>query len=321
MSYANISTRNNIGVKRLSPRIMLAGVDGASLGSGASDAAAAGVDAGTIATLEAMGASDAQLEALAQGATTVPALMSQLTGGALPGQSAGSAPNYPAPAELATADQTAWQQQSIQQTGMDVTDPSSWYNVTANLQTLNQNIKQLESAVASNPALAARIGSQVSSLRSDYNDAAAQWIQVYGAVMGSTPTGLSGGLGIAPLILVAAAVAAFIVIVGLVAALYQRYASVKAAAQATSAQASAQQTTAQTYQGLQAQYLNATDPNTRAALLAQMQALSVALVNQTQPPAPPSASLTFAQWFTANWQWVGLAAVVIALGPNLVKKI
>lgn len=288
MSTMVASTRNTIGMKTLARQIGMSG-----LGSGAADAIDAGVDSGLVSTLQALGATDAQLEAVAMDPDSESAalnLLNQLTGNSA----------VPTPAGL--------QQQSISQTGVDLTDPASWYDITGQLQQANAALKNLEAQVAANPS----IGAQVIQLRNDYTDLSTKWIQAYGTVFGSTPSGLSG-LGIAPLILTTAIIATAAVVIAGLGVWWEHY-HTTAAIVSSKSTVTTQQTVSQTQQSL----INAAQAAAAAGnnALAQQYLAQVPAAN-----AQPSSGATIANWFTSNWQWLAGIAVVMAIGPQLVKKL
>jgi hypothetical protein len=291
------------------------------------DALNAGIDQGTLSTLVAEGASDGQLEALANGQTDVATLMAQLTGN-LPaaGSASGTASTFPTPSGLTDAQQ-AQVQQAITQTGMDPTEESSWYSVTGQLTTMNQNISALEQLVLKYPAVAAASGASIAQLRQDYSSLASEWTGAYTAVFGAAPAGLNGlgDLGIAPVIVVAY-IAVFVAVVAGLYALYQHYQVVNTQAQAAVTAAGAQATQASA---------NQTSATNQATLLAEIQAAQtsgntalatslaqqLAAMQQVSLTAAPAAAPNLTTWFETNWQWVALAGIVVVLGPGLIKKL
>jgi hypothetical protein len=299
VSYANISTASmrSIGIKKMNRMPGLSG-----LGDGASDAVDAGIDSGMVATLQAMGATDGQLEAVAMNPDSESAamdLLNRLTG------------NYavPTPGVL--------QQQSIQQTGMDLTDPANWYNVTGQLQNANSQLQALEASLRTNAALAAAIGPQVIQLRNEYQGLATKWIQVYGTVFGSTPAGLAGMGVISVVVLTTAIIATAAVVIAGLAAWWAHY---NTTAQITVAQAQVPaQTAASATQQALISSINSANASGNTALASSL-ASQLAKTGYVAPNTSPSlANLT--TWFTTNWPWVAGIAVVMALGPNLVKKL
>lgn len=334
MSYASISTRNVIGVKKIPVSGQFRFLRGlGSLGQDVSqsDLESAGVDPGIATTLLALGATDSQLEAVINdpdSADAAIALLQQLSGSS-PEQAVQSS----TPSTLA--------QQSLAQTGYDLTDPASWYDITGQLQQANEQIKTLEALVQQQPQqYGAAIGTQVIALRNEYTDLANKWITVYMTAMGSQPTGLSGyrvglsgrlkpmgALGVAPIIIAAAIIAAAgIVIAGLVV-LNDHINSATTIAQSTS---QAQQAASATQQSLLNQY-NQTMQAAQAAAAAGQTSLAqqyaqnaaalAAQLSSTGYKLPGSTSGTLAAWFTANWYWVAAVAVLAIVGPPLIKKL
>lgn len=353
MSYASYSTRNTIGVKPLPPPtlsglgwrrlsgqiIQLRGLGDLNMNDQAVvDALNAGIDPGTLETLVAEGASDGQLEALANGQTDLPTLMAQLTGNLpAPGSAAGTASTFPTPSGL-TPDQQAQVQQAINQTGLDPTDESSWYSITGQLQQMNLNIKALEALMQKYPAVAAApTGPAITQLRSDYTSLSSDWQGAYTAIFGAPPGGLNGlqgrrmdglgALGFAPLIVIGY-IAIFIATVAGLYALYEHYQVASAEAQAKIMNAAAAQTQAATNTTLAANQqalitqIAACQASGNTALCSQLasqlQATQQAALNASAAQPPPQ---TLTQWFESNWQWVALTAVVVMLGPNLIKKL
>lgn len=334
MSYASISTRNEIGVKKipgLSGQIrFLSGLRGlGALGQDVSqsDLEDAGVDPGIATTLLALGATDAQLEAVINDPDSADAavtLMEQLTGSSPAAGVAASAPS-------------ALQQQSIAQTGYDLTDPASWYNITGQLQQANQQIKTLEQLVLSNPSVyGPLIGQDTINLRNQYTDLASQWITVYGTAIGQTPQGLSGpgrkgrlthlgALGVAPIVIGAAVIAAAGVVIAGLVVLNNYINSTTAKTQSVS-----QQAASSTQQQLLNQY-NQTIQAAQAAAAAGQSSLAQQYLNAAQalanqlaatgykvPSGSPSALET---WFISNWYWVAGVAVLAIVAPPLIKKL
>lgn len=347
MSYASISTVNRIGERPPLPGLsgqfrFLSGGRHRGLGSlgqdvSFNDLVDAGVDPGIATTIISMGATDAQLEAVIQNPDSADAavsLLTQLSGnGPAPGQPSGTAANFPTPSAL--------QSQSLQQTGYDLTDPASWYDITGQLQQANQKIKTLEQLVISNPtAYASLIGQDAINLRTQYTNLAAQWTQVYVTVIGQQPAGLSGAgirgriarlgaLGVAPIIIGAAIIAAAAVVIAGLVTLNTYIQSTSAKAQAAST-SQASQAASSTQQSLINQ-INQAQQNAQAASAAGNATLAQQYLNTAQALAaqlastgyqsPITAGSTLATWFTANWGWVAVMVGVVALGPMLIKKL
>lgn len=339
LSYAAISTRNTIGSKPLPPATLsgwarLAGHNQLlTLGDldmndqAVIDALNAGIDQGTLATLVAEGATDGQLEALANGQLDLPTLMAMLTGNLpAPGSAAGTATNFPSTSGLTSAQQ-AQVNQAIQQTGMDPTDDASWYDITGQLQAMNSNIQTLEAMAQKYPAVASAAASQIIALRQEYSGIASQWVGAYSAVYGSTPSGLSGlgTLGIAPLVAVAY-IAVFVAVVAGLYALVQHYNAANATAQAAVGNAAAAQTQAQANitatanQTALTQQIAAANASGNTALASTL-AKQLQSLQATALTAPPPAATTLTEWFETNWMWVAGAAAVFVLAPPLIKKI
>jgi len=341
VSYASISTRNEIGVKRipgLSGQLRFLSGLGSLRGTvSQTDLTDAGVDPGVATTLLALGATDAQLNAVIQNPDSQTAsldLLTQLSGnGPAPGQAAGTAANFPTPSGL--------QAQSVSQTGYDLTDPASWYDVTGQFQQANQRIKALEQLVISNPSVyAPLIGNDTIALRQQYTDAASKWTAVYVTAIGQQPQGLSGvgvkgriarlgALGVAPIIIGAAVIAAAAIAIYALHTLIVYLQSTEAKAAQQTQQQGIQAATA-TQQSLLNQYNQtiqaaqsaaAAGNTTLAAQYTQAAGVLAAQLKSTGYNLTPSTGSALATWFTANWGWLAVAAVAIVALPPLIKKL
>lgn len=204
MSRGAFSTRNFIGTKAitgtrgLSGRLrVLSGLGIDTENPSVASALDAGIDPGTISTLQAQGASDGQIEALADGQVDLPTLMEELSPAGLPAvrNTSGASPNYQAGAAFTSAQQ-AQVNDVANLTGFDPTDDASWYEISGHLQELNTQIRGLEYLAARTPAVRASCGAPIAQLRADYKSIVPSWTKAYQLAFGTNPGGLNGMKGI-----------------------------------------------------------------------------------------------------------------------------
>lgn len=204
---------------------------------------------------------------------------------------------------------------SIAQTvygAFDLSTQAAWNQIAALFSQTQTNLQTL-ARVAPNDA-------QVIAYVQQFNSLAQQYASYYQQAFGSAPAGIPnvtlGGLGQVVLI-AAGVVAAIIALLGSLYLLNQNIAAKTAQIQATgAAQVTATQgTLANTYASLVAQAQAATAAG-NTALAAQLNAqAAAALTAAGSLPAAPSTTLTFSQWFQANWGWMALLVGAIVIVP------
>lgn len=70
-------------------------------------------------------------------------------------------------------------------------NPAEWWNLTEQFRGLNQEIIELENLIRADPIVARAISADVQATRVKYENAAQQFIDLYRAVFGEVPTGLT----------------------------------------------------------------------------------------------------------------------------------
>lgn len=283
-------------------------------------AVSAGISASDLNTLDMMGATDLQIDALIAGDTDFITLMSHLSG--------------TQPVQPITAANMQY-------------EPTDWasYGVESALQDLDSDISLMESWEASTPAVANAVGNQIHAERVKYNAWAAQyqgWVNqtstpdVIHMQDGSTYIGQVSQAGMNPMIIVGAAV-----LLGVAAAIvtyhHDTVAGTKGQAAAAKAQAeaataainnansmnqSADQDTAH------ANAIRNTNPTLAkqyddSAAAKRAQANEMLHVAQSPGGAGGSsnAPIDWGSWFQKNATWLAIAGVAVFVGPSLVKKL
>jgi len=208
--------------------------------------------------------------------------------------------------------------------GYDPTDQTSWVNAVGMLQQWNSalqsiesqvsaaNLQNLQSGVTPSAAFTA-LTQQVQQQRSQYETLANNFINVYRAVTGNVPAGLTG-LGILPVVAWAIGAAAVL------AAVYFGYQAFKTwqasinvqqtiASTAAAQQASTTSTNANLLTALA--HVQATgDTTTANSILATLQKTAAA-------PATGAPMSAIESWMTQNMLWLGVGAAGLLILPNL----
>jgi hypothetical protein len=280
----------------------------------------AGFSQGDLDTLDAMGATDAEIDALMQGEIDVPGLMAKLSG---------TQPTQPITGATMQFEPTDW----------------AAYGVEAALSSLDDDLFILESQIAAYPSIESAIGDQVRTERTQYDSWHAQyqgWVNQTSAPEvihypdGSVWIGQTSQSGVNPIIIVAVAA-----VTALAAAIVYYHkttvAGTMATMEATSAQAqtgtaainqSAPLTQQAAALDVQANAVAHSDP-AKAAQLHQQAASLRAEASQILTTAGQTAgsggvvpkATDWSAWFQNNAIWVIGAAVAIFVGPSLIKKI
>lgn len=318
------------GVKRLRP----AGVAGLGMwGLGDASNTAAGMinegfDPGTINSLVAAGATDAQLQSLWDNyqpntpdfSNAAMALLLQLSG-------AGAPPSVNMTTSAAGSAYGAVS--SVIQFGsqaLDMTQESSWNFLNSQFQSTQQQLNALVKQFPGDPDVASQVG-QFNSLAMQF---ASYWQQVFGSSMAPSVVSLSGArlgaLGVIPLLAIAGIVAALALMAAGLYAVIQWIAVKKTQAQTTATQATATASTQNalttTYQQTIAQAnaaLAAGNPTLYGQLMAQANntAAQIQKLGGSVAPAP----LGFSAWFQTNWGWLALLVGAMVIIPPVVKKL
>jgi hypothetical protein len=250
------------------------------------NAITAGIDPGVLSTIDALGASDTDVEMLIHGAIDLPTLMLHLTGGP---------PSAGVPASQLEMEPTDW--------------PS--YGVEQALAELDSDLRQLESMVASNPVVASAVGSQVQAERAQYNS----WLNTYHSWVNAAnnpevitlPDGTVAIVnvdqaGVNPIIIVSVGA-----VVALAAAIVLFHHQTVAAtiAQAKTAQA----------QSAQAMV------NAASTVAAQGDSATAQKILNVAAMTAPGAASDWSSWLQTNWQWLALAGVGIAVAGPIARGI
>lgn len=307
MSTALAQTHNTKGVRQLSGtrQRQVAG-----LGSLDPDLVqamiGAGYDPAILSTLDAMGATDDQVENLFLSGADPSTLINQLGGATpAPGGNATQAGSYPAGAVPSTVS-TAF--------GIyDLTQEATWSQFNSIFSSVKEELQSVARKFPGDADTAQHI--------QEFNSTVMQYANYYEELFGSAPpniplastTGL-GGLGVFPILAVAGIAAAIVAILATAYAIHQ-WATVKLAqAPAQTAVANAQSTQAQNQSQLVSQY--------RALVAAgNTQAANALLPTLTAMGINPNASMDWNAWFQQNMFFIlaGVAAVVVL--PPLIKKL
>jgi hypothetical protein len=266
-------------------------------------ALAAGLDSHTLDTLDALGATDGDIEELLAGAIDLPALMQQLTGGP---------PSAGVPAGQMNAEPTDW----------------LTYGVESALDSLDADVGTLESLASSDPRVNAAVGSQVAAERAQVNSwrgtyqgwvNAAPQPQVFTMPDGSKLIGTIDEAGVNPVAIVA--VAAVLALAG--AIVYYHTQTVNA----TMAEALAAQSTAQTA-GMSItsatqffQRADAADAAGDHVSAAQFRAQGNAILKAGTPVSASGMPTDWGAWLQKNAVVIGLIGAAVILGPSLIKRI
>lgn len=286
-----------------------------------------GYDPSVISTLAAAGASDDQLQALwdnfgagtSDFANAANSLLTQLTHG--PGGAA-SSPSYPQ-STVPTTVSTAF--------GVyDLTQESSWNAINSIFVGVANELNAVATKFPGDATTAQQI--------QGFNQTVMQWAGYYDQMFGYSPsplplastTGaptLSGmrGLGVFPVLAVAALAAAVIAALA-IAYSYHQWAQTKlaqSAVQATQAATAQQVSTAATTQAnallTQAAAAQAAGNTSLAtSLRSQAAALMSPTITAAGLAVSPTAGTQLASFFTANWMYIALAIGAIVVLPNLV---
>lgn len=207
--------------------------------------------------------------------------------------------------------------------GYDPTDQTSWVNAVSILQQWNSQLQQIEAQIttANNQRMASgtaptaeftALTQQVQQQRTQYETLANNFINVYRAVTGNVPTGLTG-LGILPVVAWAIGAAAVL------AAVYFGYQAFKT----WQASINVQQTIASTAAAQQAS-TTSTNANLMTAL-AHAQATGdtttantiLATLQKTAVPTTGTPMTAVESWLTGNALWLALGAGALIVLPNL----
>ena len=283
-----------------------------------------GFDPGTVNTLVALGATDAQLQGLWDAYQPNTLDFSNAAQSLLLHLSGSSAPPITASTMQTSAAGTAYGDvsaltSSIIQFGsqtLDMMQDSSWKFLNQQFQAAQQ---QLNALIKQFPGDATVIG-QINQFNTLVQQFASYWQQVYGSALNPVPTASLSGmgtLGIPPLIILGIVAGVALMAAGLYAII--QWISVKKT-QATTAQVTAASTAATTssltssYQQQIAGAAAATaagNPALAAQLTTQANA-TLAAIQKLGGTAPPTTQ-TFSEWFQANWGYlmIGLGAIII----------
>jgi len=193
-------------------------------------------------------------------------------------------------------------------------NPAEWWNLTEQFRDLNQQIIELENLIRTDPVVARAIASGVQAARVKYENAAAQYIDLYRAVFGDVPTGLTA-LPVIP----AWAVVSVAAIVGLVISIREICATLRVQAQMAVAKAAEANKAALIKAG--DERMNLAAARRKAGDIAGAEALEkegYALYAQAGTPGEPPPDGTgsdLSAFLEKNWPWVlaGGAAALYAV--------
>ena len=193
-------------------------------------------------------------------------------------------------------------------------------NVEGQLRTANAQLQQLEQQyAASGGALGANFGAQLNEARAQYQTAAETYLAAYTAVFGSEPAdaGTLMGLGIAPIVGVAAGVAVLAVVIDALYTLNQYIRVMQQEVQvklvAAQTQQQAQASAAALDEAAQQAYASG-DTATGDALAQQANAARNSAGN-------PEGSTDVSAWVENNFGMIALAIGGIVIAPSLVSGI
>jgi hypothetical protein len=276
------------------------------------DALNAGATMDQINQMAALGATDLDFESVASGAISADGWIAIITN---PNSAAAAAAIASAGgASSGTGDPTT--------DDAAASDPAHWYDLAGQLRQANQEIQSLESAVLADPNFARAHGSDVIALRNEYSGTAAQFIQAYGSLFGSSniPPGLSG-LGVAPVLIIVGAAVLFAAVAAAIYAIHAHILSVQQAHQETMVQLGIKQQQQNTAQQLRAQ---AGNPALSDA--ARKQLLDQAVALERSAGAPPGvvqagAADSFTAFFSANWKLLLGGFALITILPSVMQTV
>jgi hypothetical protein len=198
--------------------------------------------------------------------------------------------------------------------GIDPTDQGSWADFVGDLRDWNSQLTSLETQFQQagpqpGNAAFAQLGQQLIQQRNQYSSIASQFVKYYTALIGSTPSGLSG-LGVAVVVYWAVGAAAFLVTAFLI---YQGFKTWQASINVNAIKAQTAQTAAMS--------TSVTNQSLTAALAAAQAAGDTVtaqsiLKTLAATGAQPAAASPFEAWIMANWTWLALAGgALIMIGP------
>jgi len=192
-------------------------------------------------------------------------------------------------------------------------NPAEWWNLTEHFRDLNQQIIELENLIRTDPVVARAIASGVQAARVKYENAAAQYIDLYRAVFGDVPTGLTA-LPVIP----AWAVVSVAAIAGVVIGLYEVCATLRVQAQMAQAQAAEANRAALIKAGdeqtKRAEALDAQGKKAEADAARQQAAALYGQAGTPGAPPPDGTGSDLTAFLEKNWPWVlagGAAAVYV----------
>jgi len=191
-------------------------------------------------------------------------------------------------------------------------NPAEWWNLTEQFRDLNQQIIELENLIRTDPVVARAIAPGVQAARVKYEIAAQQFIDLYRAVFGDVPTGLT-----ALPVIAAWAVVSVAAIAGVVFSLYEICATLRVQAQmaqATAAEANRTQIlTAADEETKRADQLDAQGRKAEADAARQRAAQLRAQAGT--PEVAPTDGSDLSAFLEKNWPWVlaGGAAALYAV--------